>query len=97
MEAKKIDYKKVFQEIKLRRKLYAIIIPIVFVLSCLYIVCVPRVYAAEAVVVPEVESAGSGSGSALSSLASTFGLDLSSMQSTDAITPLLYPELMDLR
>ena len=64
MEAKKIDYKKVFQEIKLRRKLYAIIIPIVFVLSCLYIVCVPRVYAAEAVVVPEVESAGSGSGSA---------------------------------
>ena len=46
MEAKKIDYKKVFQEIKLRRKLYAIIIPIVFVLSCLYIVCVPRVYAA---------------------------------------------------
>ena len=58
MEAKKIDYKKVFQEIKLRRKLYAIIIPIVFVLSCLYIVCVPRVYTAEAVVVPEVESAG---------------------------------------
>ena len=95
MEAKKIDYKKVFQEIKLRRKLYAIIIPIVFVLSCLYIVCVPRVYAAEAVVVPEVESAGSSGGSALSSLASTFGLDLSSMQSTDAITPLLYPELMD--
>lgn len=95
METKKIDYKKVFQEIKLRRRLYAIIIPIVFVVSCLYIVCVPRVYAAEAVVVPEVESAGSGGGSALSSLASTFGLDLSSMQSADAITPLLYPELMD--
>ena len=82
METKKIDYQRVFQEIKHRRKLYAIIIPIVFVLSCLYIVCVPRVYAAEAVVVPEVESAGSGNGSALSSLASTFGLDLSSMQST---------------
>lgn len=95
METKKIDYQRVFKEIKHRRKLYAIIIPIVFVLSCLYIVCVPRVYAAEAVVVPEVESAGSGSGSALSSLASTFGLDLSSMQSADAITPLLYPELMD--
>lgn len=95
METKKIDYKKVFQEIKLRRKLYAIIIPTVLVLSSLYIVCVPRVYGAEAVVVPEVESAGSGSGSALSSLASTFGLDLASMQSADAITPLLYPELMD--
>lgn len=95
METKKIDYQRVFQEIKHRRKLYAIIIPIVFVLSCLYIVCVPRVYAAEAVVVPEEESAGSGGGSALSSLASTFGLDLSSMQSADAITPLLYPELMD--
>lgn len=95
MESKKVNYKKVFEEIKQRRKAYFIVLPIVFLLSCLYIVCIPRQYTSECVVVPEVEGTGSSGGSTLSSLASTFGLDLSSIQSTDAITPLLYPELMD--
>ena len=42
---------------------------------------------------PEMES--SGSSSMLSNLASSFGFNLSDMQTSDAITPLLYPDLME--
>ena len=42
---------------------------------------------------PEVDSPNSGS--TLGSLASSFGFDLSEIQSSDAITPLLYPQLTD--
>lgn len=92
---KKVDYKIVFQEIKKRQKLYFIVVPIVFALSCIYIFSVPRIYHSESIIIPEVEGPTSGGTSAFSSLASTFGLDLSAMQSSDAITPLLYPELLD--
>ena len=95
MENNKVNYKLVFYEIKNRRKLYFIILPIVFALSCLYIICIPRIYHSEAVIIPEAEGSASGGTSALSSLASTIGLDLGTMQSTDAITPLLYPEVLN--
>jgi len=36
-----------------------------------------------------------GAGGALNSIASSFGFDLSEMQTSDAITPMLYPDLMD--
>lgn len=95
MENNKVNYKLVFYEIKNRRKLYFIILPIVFALSCLYIICIPRIYHSEAVIIPEAEGSASGGTSALSSLASTIGLGLGTMQSTDAITPLLYPEVLN--
>ena len=50
-------------------------------------------YSTETKMAPEAENQSSGG--ALSSLASSFGFDLSNVQSNDAITPLLYPELMD--
>ena len=42
---------------------------------------------------PEVDSPTSGG--ALGSIASSFGFDLSEIQTSDAITPLLYPQLID--
>lgn len=92
-ENRKIDYRRVFKEMKKRRKLYLIVLPIVFFLSVIYIFSVPRVYSTQTKMAPETENPTSKS--ALGSLASSFGLDLSNMQSSDAITPLLYPELMD--
>jgi capsular polysaccharide biosynthesis protein len=91
---KRVDYKKVLGEIWKRKKLFLYTLPITFVLSSLYIISVPRMYNTDTEVAPEVEGSPNSS-SALGSLASTFGLDLSSMQSADAITPLLYPDLMD--
>ena len=89
-----VDYRKVFAEIRKRKSLFYYTLPIAFILSSLYIICIPRTYSTETEVAPEIESVGAGS-SALGSLASNFGLDLSTMQSSDAITPLLYPDLMN--
>ena len=90
---KRVDYRKVYQEMKKHRRLYLIVLPITLVLSAIYIYSIPRIYGTQAKVAPETENPNSKS--ALGSLASSFGFDLSNMQSTDAITPLLYPELMD--
>ena len=90
---KKIDFVIILKKVSENRKIFYITLPIVFVVSCLLILCVPRTYSTDTQVVPEIDnSKGSG---ALSSLASSFGFDLSSMQTTDAITPLLYPDLME--
>ena len=89
----KVNYKLVFQEIWKRRKLYFIGLPIVFILSCLFIISIPRTYTSETKMAPEIDSPTSGG--ALGSLASSFGFDLSEIQSSDAITPLLYPQLID--
>ncbi len=90
----RVDYKKVFAEIWRRKLLYVIVLPITVVLASLYIICIPRTYHTEAEIVPESEGPSKGS-ETLGSLASTFGLNLSSLQSADAITPMLYPDLMD--
>ena len=94
LKEKKVDYRRVFKEITKRKKLYFIVLPVSFLVSCIYIYSIPRGYDSETKMAPEMESPSSSAGS-LSSIASSFGLDISDMQSADAITPLLYPELMD--
>lgn len=88
-----IDLRIVFQELKRRRKLFFIILPAVIVLSYLLILGVPRYYSTNMVLAPEME--GQNSGGTLSSIASSFGFDLGDMQTSDAISPMLYPDLMD--
>lgn len=92
-QTQRVNYKLVLQEIWKRRKLYFIGLPIVLILSCLFIISIPRTYSSETKMAPEVDSPTSGS--TLGSLASSFGFDLSEIQSSDAITPLLYPQLID--
>lgn len=97
MEEKKnaeiIDLRVIFKKIRDNRKLYYKVLPIVFVLSCIYILSQPRYYSTEVKLAPEIEN-GMGNGT-LGSIASSFGFDLNSMQTSDAITPMLYPDLMD--
>ncbi len=81
--------KKLFQ----RKKVFFIVWPIVFILSSLYIICIPRQYDTNIKLAPEMGN--SLSGGTLGSIASNFGFDMSSMESTDAIYPTLYPDLMD--
>ena len=88
-----IDLRVIFKKIWNNRRLFYKTLPIVFVLSCIYIFSLPRYYKSSTKLAPEMESANAGG--ALSSLASSFGFDLSEMQTSDAITPLLYPDLMD--
>ena len=98
MEEKKelevIDLRVVFNKIWSRRKLFYKVLPITFVLSCAYILCIPRYYTSSLSLAPEIGNS-SGMGGSLGSLASSFGLDFGAMETTDAINPMLYPDLME--
>ena len=86
-----LDLGLIVKKLWRHKRLYFIVLPIVFLLSALYIVQIPRYYKTSTSLAPELESSSSGG---LSSLASSFGIDLSNIESSDAITPLLYPDLM---
>ena len=89
-----IDFRKLIHKVWGKRKLFFFKIwPITFVLSCLYILSIPRYYTSQARVAPEMGGAMDVGG--LSSLASSFGIDLNNMQTSDAINPFLYPDLME--
>lgn len=66
---------------------------ITFVLSCIWILPQPRYYACEVSVSPESADAGAAGG--LASLASSFGIDMGAMSQSDAIYPMLYPDLFE--
>lgn len=89
-----IDMGKIFKTLWKKKKYFFIILPIVFILSSVYIFSKPRSYKTEMKLAPELNNNKSLNGS-LGSLASSFGFDLDKLQANDAITPLLYPELME--
>lgn len=76
-----------------KKKSYIKILGITFFLSCLIIFPQPRYYTCEVKLAPEYGSNSPAEG--IGSLAASFGFDLSSMQGSDAIYPLLYPELFE--
>lgn len=88
-----IDLALILKTIYAKRKLFYKTLPIAFVLSVAYILCIPRTYTSSLSLAPEV--AGSSMQGTLGSIASSFGIDLGSMETTDAINPLLYPDLME--
>ena len=88
-----IDLRQVFKQIAARKMLFVKVLPVVFVLSCFYIICIPRTYTTTCRLAPEANS--SSGGGTLSALASNFGIDIAEMNTSDAITPMLYPDLME--
>lgn len=97
MEEKKdlkvIDLYDIAKKLWARKKLFAKTLSVAFVLSCVFILGFPRYYDTEIKLAPETDNFTAGS--SLSSLASSFGFDINSLQSNDAISPLLYPDLME--
>ena len=87
-----IDLRLIFKKIRENKRKFYITLPVTFILSCILILCVPRYYTTSAMLAPEMGS--DMSAGTLGSLASSFGLNLNQMQSADAISPLLYPDLM---
>lgn len=79
------------------RKRYFIVMPIVFLVSALYIVSLPRYYTAHAEIIPESsKSSGFSLPSNLSSLASLAGVNMGGLNSSgDAIQPELYPSIFN--
>ena len=87
-----VDTRKVIKLLWSRKKVFFITLPIAIVLSSLIILCVPRSYVCEIKLAPEYDLASAGN---LSSLASQFGLDFGDNPTTDAISPTLYPDLIE--
>ena len=89
-----IDLRLILDKLKAKKKLYFVILPVVFVLSCVYILSIPRTYNSSLSLAPEINNS-SNLGGTIGSLASSFGFDLGNMETTDAINPMLYPDLME--
>ena len=87
-EIEVINIKAIIKKIFQNRKAYYLPLGIVFVLSCIYIFSLPRYYSTEAKLAPELE--GNMMSGSLGTIASAFGFDFGDMQTSDAITPLLY-------
>ena len=86
----KINYSKLISAMWAKRKLYYITLPVTFIVSSLLILSIPRYYSCEVKLAPETDMPNAGG---LSSLASSF-LGTNMNLTSDAIQPLLYPDLI---
>lgn len=91
-----IDLVKIFSLLWAKRKLFFIVCPSVLVCTYLFLCTIPKYYKCEVELAPESsKSLNLGSLGSLSSLASSLGItQLSNSSGSDAITPLLYPDLI---
>lgn len=87
-----IDLRAVWARLKSKKMLFVKVLCITFVLSCVYIVPIPRIYTSTVTLAPE--TSGSASGGSLASMASSFGFDIGSLENDDAVYPLLYPDIV---
>lgn len=87
-----IDLTEVWNLLKAKKKVFFIVLPIVFVLSCLWIFPQPRYYRCNVKLAPEATGENMAAGGLLS-IASQFGVNFGGA-SQDAIYPLLYPDVV---
>jgi hypothetical protein len=89
-----IDFSRLWAAIVRRKQTYFIVIPLVFIAVWIITFGLPDYYKCKIQVVPEDTSLGGGG--TLAMLASSFGMNLGGgSQSNDAITVLLYPDIMN--
>lgn len=87
-----IDLTDIYKQLKMKKKVFFIVLPITFVIACLYILPEPRTYKCDVTLAPEMTSEDLTGG--LASVANQFGFNLGG-GNTDAIYPLLYPNVME--
>ena len=87
---------QLWQDIKRHKRLYYKVLPATFVVSAILTLSIPNYYHCTVMLAPELSSMGVKSSGALSSLASSFGINLGgASQGADALLPTLYPDLMN--
>lgn len=86
------DFVQTFHTLWTKKKTFFIVWGITFVLSSIWIVAKPRTYTCVTTIVPESSEESMSGG--LSSLASSFGINLGS-NGSDAIYPQLYPNIFE--
>lgn len=87
-----IDLRLIIKKILEHKIGFILTFAISAVFSSIYITSFPRYYSTDTQLAPEINNSAESGG--LSSIASSFGLDMGKINTLDAITPLLYPELM---
>ena len=87
-----IDLRDVFKKIFSRKKLFLKVWVVTFILSCIWVLPQPRAYMSEVSMVPENTSEMSGG--MLGTLASSFGVNIGNMETSDAFYPELYPDVV---
>lgn len=87
-----IDLGHIARTLLAKKKAFYIMWPIVFALSCLWILPEPRYYTSDISLAPE--AAGEEIAGGLAGIASNFGINLGG-GGNDAIYPLLYPDVFD--
>jgi capsular polysaccharide biosynthesis protein len=94
-ENSSIDFKAICTALWKHKLLYVIVIPLSLIIGAIYAKSLPKYYQCQVTLAPELGGGGVGGG-ALSSLASSMGYKVGGSKSdADAITPTLYPDLMN--
>lgn len=89
-----IDFGKIYRDFLKHKRLYYIVLPIAFVLAAVISLSIPNYYTCTVKLSPELSTKSAPTGG-LASLASSFGVNLGSMgNSSEALFPTLYPDLM---
>ncbi len=93
-EESSIDFGAIWSAVTKRKKLYYKVLPIAFVLACIYALGIPNYYKCTVMLAPELS--GSSRSSSLSAIASQFGFGVGGASNgADAVGPQLYPDLMN--
>ena len=89
----RLDIPSLAKKVWSKKGLYIKVWIVVFILACAWIFPQPRYYTCSVSLAPESTDGKSGGG--LASLAASFGLNVGSMSSSDAIYPQLYPDIFE--
>ena len=94
-EESSIDFGALWQSVISRKKTYAKVLGIVFVLACIYALSIPKSYTCQVMLAPEM-SLSSSKSSSLGALAQSLGMSIGNAgMGTEALYPALYPDLMN--
>lgn len=91
-----IDFMALFRSLWKYRKLYYKVLGVTFVLACIYVFSLPKVYKCEVMLAPELSTTRTNN--SLTSLARSFGMKLGNNMlsgNSEALMPNLYPDLMN--
>lgn len=88
-----IDLRKIASTLWSNKRKFFKLWACTFVLACIWILPQPRYYTSEVKLAPEINGEEIGGG--LSSIASSFGINIGGISGSDAIYPELYPELFE--
>lgn len=88
-----IDLGKIASLLWIKKKIFVRVWVITFILSCIWILPQPRYYLCDVKLAPEISGEDVAGG--LTSIASSFGVNIGGLGGQDAIYPELYPELFE--